>query len=95
MQSGGVWFNISVNPQPGSSCGSSSRADAVAVPITIDGEATAKSLTKAPTWQGSVQASVTHLSWCYQFTFLTYNQTTSDQNMSDMNAIVASFRFNR
>jgi hypothetical protein len=95
MESGGVWFNISVKPQPGSSCGSSSGADAVAVPITIDGEATTKYLTKAPFWQGSVRASVTHLSWCYQFTFLTSSQTTSDQNMSDMDAILASFRYNR
>jgi hypothetical protein len=95
MESGGVWFGISVKSPPGSSCGTSSGANVDAVPITIDGEAATKYLTKAPNYQSSMWASVTHLSWCYEFTFITYSQTTRDQNMSDMNAIVASFRFNR
>jgi len=40
-------------------------------------------------------AAVTHHGWCYKFTFITYSQKTRDQNMGDMDAILASFRFNR
>jgi hypothetical protein len=42
-----------------------------------------------------VSAAVMHTSWCYEFIFITYSSKTRDQNMDAMNAIVASFRFNR
>jgi len=95
MEPGGVWLTISVDPQPGSSCSSSSDPNAIASPITIDGEATTKYLTAPPNYQSSMWAAVTHYGWCYKFTFITYSQKTRDQNMGDMDAILTSFRFNR
>jgi hypothetical protein len=95
MENGGVWLTVWVDSHPSSSCGSSSGANVVAVPITIDGEATTEYLTKTPNPQSSMWASVTHLSWCYQFTFITFSQKTFDQNKGDMDAILGSFRFNR
>jgi hypothetical protein len=93
MEQGGVWLTISVNLQPGSPCGTHSAmrgSDIVTGPITIDGDLGTKWLSKT-----SMSASVSHQNWCYEFSFITYSGTTRDQNMNDMDAILASFRFNR
>jgi hypothetical protein len=95
MEPGGVWFGISVDPQPGSSCSGPSNPKAIVSPITIDGEVTTKYLNPPPNYQSSMWAAVIHHGWCYKFTFITYSQKTRDQNMADMDAILASFRFNR
>jgi hypothetical protein len=93
MESGGVWMDVTVNIRPDLPCGAWSGMGGPgvrAVPITIDGEATTKYISKT-----SMSVAVTHQNWCYEIRFLTYSGSTLDQNTKDMNAILASFRFNR
>jgi hypothetical protein len=91
MGSGGVWLTVSVNAHPGSSCDAGMNGPGVtATPISIDGEPAMKYVSNT-----SVSAAVTHKSWCYNFSFFTDSAQTRDRNMNDMNAILASFRFNR
>jgi len=93
MDSNGVWFHITVNASTGDSCTQWNLRNGSSNPkqISVGGLSTTRYTTAdPPNYMAVANVQNGH---CYQFSFISYSQQTSDGSLPTDDAILGSFVF--